>query len=319
MVLSIALGAAYVGLPAQRSAQAQVKPGIAPRGGAPVGGVRPAVPAQNSGNFQNGGGGPNTNPNAPNNTPNGPNQNPNAPFANNLNGNMLNQTPGATIPLGSLAFGSGTNFPWYLPWAGYGYGVQGSPAWANTNGYYGVGSGGFGPDNLAGGQSIDGSALAGSAPPVNQKLPNAPLSEKVQERIRDNEALYQFSNVHQSYRALQIAQNHAIGETATRVAHESVPRVLSSSEFNGENGKIAWPSPLLADEYKAPRAAIEKAMTGLLGERGTENEAAIRDATREMVEILRSHIEELPADEYMLARKFLDSVEFTAHKFVARS
>jgi len=359
-LLSVALAAAYFGLPTGNlsQAEAQVRPGVRPGGGVPTGGVQPAVPQQNPGNFPNRGGpntnpnnipngtnqgnaanGPNQDPNAPNDTPNGPNQNPNAPLPNNLNGNMLDQIPGANIPLGPLAFGSGSNFPWYLPLAGYGlngygmngygngygingygnfgiggYGVQGSPAWANTNGYFGVD--GYGVYNLATGQYLNG--FGGSAPPVAARLPDAALSDKVQERIRDNEALYQFSNVHQSYRAAQIAQNHAIGETATRVAHESVPRVLSSSEFNGENGKIAWPGPLLSDEYSASRAAIEKALTGLLGDHGTENEAAIRDATREMVEILRSHIEELPADEYMQARKFLDSVEFTAHKFVAR-
>jgi len=309
MLLSLMMG---LTLPAGQPfrVQAQVKPG-APRGPVP----RSPVPGAASGGAVR----------------------PAAALSQNqaaANRNMRDRMPGANIPLGNLAVGSNGNFPWFLPFAigygtngygnyGYGYGaggygVTGSPAWANTSGYYGVGDGGFGPDNLAGGQAIDGSALGAATPPLARELPNSPVADKVQQRLLENEALYQFSDEHRMFRATQVARNREIAETSARIAVESRPRVLGTDEFDAANGRITWPTVLLTEDYQASRTAIEQALAALASQRGPETEAAIREAVAGMVAILRTHIEDLPADEYLTARKFLDSVEFTAHKSVVR-
>ena len=49
-----------------------------------------------------------------------------------------------------------------------------------------------------------------------------------------------------------------------------------------------------------------------------ESLTTIRETTREMAEILRAHIEGMPVDEFLIARKFLDCVDYAAHKIVSR-
>lgn len=92
---------------------------------------------------------------------------------------------------------------------------------------------------------------------------------------------------------------------------QRVPRSLSSREFDPVTGKIRWPQVFLHEKYKTLRTTLE----GLLAKRtGTGPTPALATATHDvivrMIEMLRSDIEELPANDYMAARKFIDALDF---------
>ena len=313
------------------------------------------------------GNGPNTNPNAPNNTPNGPNQNPYAPFngpvgqagqtdfgpVNSLNSTiplgMTNSTNNNTLVndgTGSLGFGGNgfaNSFPWFLSGsmgygfngAGYGpYGFGFSSGYSGNTfgnpGYYGIGSGGYGLDNLPGGDLYAPDVPPVSAP-ANPLVASGNRPEVQRQVIEDaksaNSLYYQFREANRAYRARQIARDRASPQVLAKTTLDSVPRWLGRDELDPIGGKIAWPGPFETDEFAKYRTRIETALRARSesssskeqeNEKQTDTAQIVHDNVREMVELLRTHIEELPADEYMTARKFLDSVEYVVHKSVPK-
>jgi hypothetical protein len=263
-----------------------------------------------------------------------PNQ---AAAANNApNPNTLDRTPGATIPLGPLVLGNtNTNFnntPWFLP---FGYGLNspffnfpfGIPYGPNgfgytnygdgysTNGYYGVGSGGYGPDNLAG----SGLYTGGGDQPAQPAAVETPLTPEQQRQSLENaqaynRLYYQFREANRAYRLRQIARDRASPETQAKVALDNLPRRLGPDELDPASGRINWPEPLQGEEFATLRTGIEQQFSVRNTSQGKDSSQKIKDQVELMLEILRSKIETMPADEYIGARKFLDSLEFAVHR-----
>jgi hypothetical protein len=90
------------------------------------------------------------------------------------------------------------------------------------------------------------------------------------------------------------------------------PRRLTSSQLDPVNGKIRWPQVFLHPKYKKLRSRIEelfvqRAATGPTPLIATE----IHDVIVEVIEKLRGDIEELPANDYVAARKFIDALDYS--------
>lgn len=90
------------------------------------------------------------------------------------------------------------------------------------------------------------------------------------------------------------------------------PRRLTSSDVDPVNGKIRWPQVFLHEKYKKLRSRLEelfvqRAATGPTPLIATD----IHDAIVEVIETLRGDIEELPANDYVAARKFLDALDYS--------
>lgn len=330
-------------------------PGVTNPGAAPAGSV-PAANGSNtvSPNSNLQGNGPNINPNAPNNSPNGPNQNPYAPFNGPVGAAAYRDFGGPplgnTVPLGNLGFG-GLNtglggvggLPWFFAFPfgygfnGYGYGPYGFgfsngyyPGTYGNIGYWGVGSGGYGLDNLAG-----AGTFVGEAPPVNGP-PNRPATRAVEtasqagsaEEQRQvienakaaNSLYYQFRETNRAYRLMEIARDRATPQALAKAALDSVPRWLGPDELDRSSGRIAWPAALKTPDFSTLRSHVEEAFRQRNSSGSSEAETAqtIRDNVRLMMDLLRVHIEDYPADEYLTARRFLDSVEYAVHKSVPR-
>jgi hypothetical protein len=281
--------------------------------------------------------GPNTNPNAPVGTANGPNQNPFAPFSGPV-GQAVPQTglapltgTGSTIPLGTVTgvgsgglttgFGMGSNLPFFLSFP-FGYGFSnGFYPWTYYNPrYYGAGVG-YGDSNLVGsGLDLPATTVGGR---IVERIPTnaAEQRELINNARMLNELYYEFKERNRAYRLLQIAREHSSPEVIAKVQLSNVPRWLGPDELNRETGAIAWPLALRGEEFARLRTQIEEAFRGRLTS-SASNEADTEELVREdvnvMIGLLRTHIEEMPADEYMLARKFLDSVAYAAHKLIAK-
>ncbi len=126
---------------------------------------------------------------------------------------------------------------------------------------------------------------------------------------------FQLKEERQAYDARQREKNKSSPETLEAVAKSNLPRELGPDSLDPVTGHITWPDVLQKAEYAAQRTELEK----LFAQRVETGQAAatfdpIRAQTAAMAEHLRQHVTGIPAKEYMAARKFLDGLEYAAHK-----
>lgn len=108
----------------------------------------------------------------------------------------------------------------------------------------------------------------------------------------------------------------------TRMAHDSLitylesrpsgaPRQLSFSEFDPATGQITWPDALQAGEFAQHRKELEDLFSLRAHTSATTQIAQhIRTTMAEMRGELQKHIDDMPPNAYIPARKFLDSLAY---------
>ena len=107
-------------------------------------------------------------------------------------------------------------------------------------------------------------------------------------------------------------------EAVGRYARDARPRELSLSELDSLTGRINWPILLQHEMFQAPRAGLEElfdrwAVSRNLGAAdrfGPREYLAILQRTGEMIEQLRQQIQRLPPQDYLNAKRFLESLAF---------
>ncbi len=96
-----------------------------------------------------------------------------------------------------------------------------------------------------------------------------------------------------------------------------LPDRLATDQLDAESGQIKWPQILLRDEFAPERAALEYLFaeratrpysTGL----GTQNYREVRRVTDDMHDLLRSLLDVITPDEFIVGNKFLNSVSYEA-------
>jgi len=100
-------------------------------------------------------------------------------------------------------------------------------------------------------------------------------------------------------------------EALNVAAKSELPKVLGTDTLDPETGRITWPTVLLDSRYAAKRTELEhlfelRAKTS----GGPNSQTKIRVAAGELTEMLKADITKikLPSNDYMKARKFLDSL-----------
>lgn len=95
-----------------------------------------------------------------------------------------------------------------------------------------------------------------------------------------------------------------------KIARQQAPEPLSPSQFDPLTGAIGWPGPLRQPEYQAFRQRIEKLFQDRAA--GVADYGAIRAAIEEFSNQLRADIMRFPTNDFLTARKFLDSLAYAA-------
>lgn len=92
-----------------------------------------------------------------------------------------------------------------------------------------------------------------------------------------------------------------------------LPPRLTSLELNPSTGKVTWPVALQRDTFALDRNEIESLLAAR-SEGGSTSELmeSLENRTRQMRLELRDHIRELRTQEYLQARRFLDSLALEA-------
>jgi len=138
--------------------------------------------------------------------------------------------------------------------------------------------------------------------------------EEARSRYLDNQKKWwqnylQGQEAHQKMMAEKYAREKHSPEALASAAASGLPPQLSPDALDPVTGQITWPDVLQADQYAAERKELEQLFE--LRAKTTQTAAtseAVRAAADKMTGILRNDVQTIPANEYMAARKFLDSL-----------
>jgi hypothetical protein len=99
-------------------------------------------------------------------------------------------------------------------------------------------------------------------------------------------------------------------EQYVRLARAEAPEPLTATQLDPLTGTISWPAPLRAPEYEAFRKRVER----LFQDRATGYVVygEIQRAVQEFLDQLKLDLEKFPANDYVVAQKFLDSLAWAA-------
>ena len=144
------------------------------------------------------------------------------------------------------------------------------------------------------------------------------FSEARRRQIENNklwvQTYFEMRDINRQAMVAELTKKRGNPEDWIRYAAAGKPRPLTNSELDAVTGKIRWPLLLTGAEYAIQRAALERifadrAYHGMIGADGYK---LAMQATDDMLASLRMQIRELPPDQFIEARKFLQSLVYEA-------
>ncbi len=105
-------------------------------------------------------------------------------------------------------------------------------------------------------------------------------------------------------------------EQITKVAHEGVPKPLSSGEMDATTGSLNWPGPLQEGGFSSQRAIVDALMSkhATYGFLSYADQMEVRKEVDAMNGALKKQIRQIPTTDYVEAKSFLTSVAYAATK-----
>ncbi len=101
-------------------------------------------------------------------------------------------------------------------------------------------------------------------------------------------------------------------EQLVKIAKQMTPVRMTAYQLNPVSGTINWPAILQYDEFAKQREALNKlfanrdSAAGL----GSPTNRAVIASTNEMFELLKGHIDDVSANEFVQGKKFIDSLAY---------
>jgi hypothetical protein len=201
--------------------------------------------------------------------------------------------------------------------------LTGEAQWGRP--YYGGYGGGYGYGGY-GATTAAGSAAYGMSQVIQAsgeaQLNNSQAAKNYQEarsmeydnRIKGTQTYFEMRKMNQAYTAAERSKPMTT-EEAFRAAKEAAPKRLSPSQLDPLTGAIAWPVLLRSDDFKGGCATLE----ALFAERETKaggiggnQYTQIQEVTDILLAKLKANISQYSPDEYIKAKKFLESLAYEA-------
>lgn len=177
--------------------------------------------------------------------------------------------------------------------------------------------GGYGGTTAAGSYMQGAAEMTAAAGQYNLLSSEAAInmqearSKYIDNRKKWTETYFAMKEENQAKATEKRERNRSSQQARDLAAASGVPRPLSSDTLDPISGKITWPEALQGTEYAASRTKLEQIFElRATTSGGAGSSAEVRSATREMTATLKDNIEKLPPNEYIAARKFLDSLAF---------
>ncbi|MEN6458858.1 MAG: hypothetical protein ABFC63_08000 [Thermoguttaceae bacterium] len=115
-------------------------------------------------------------------------------------------------------------------------------------------------------------------------------------------------------RAAQYERDRGNPADYPKYSRLGVPKRLTNEQLDAVTGEIRWPMLLTLPGYAVQRTAIERVFADRAyhGAIGPEDFMLVRQLTSEMIEDLRDHVAMLPPQQYLTAKRFLQSLAYQA-------
>ncbi len=183
-----------------------------------------------------------------------------------------------------------------------------------------VAVGGYFPGS-SGASTVAGSQLNGMANAIsamgNYNLSTSAAAVNMTQARRnsiENSAYYtdtyfQMRAANRAYRAAEAAPRPT-AEQIARLARAGAPRPLSPSDVDTVTGRIHWPAVLQQESFAGQRATLDQfaAQVAAHGSLSISDQMAARRTIEAMFAELKAQIAEVPPQQYVASRSFLNSL-----------
>jgi hypothetical protein len=125
---------------------------------------------------------------------------------------------------------------------------------------------------------------------------------------------FEMRDINRQQREAALRRERGNPEDWARYAQVGRPKPLVNQSLDAVTGEIRWPVLLGLPDFAQQRAVLEKAFANRAyhGVMGAEDYLAVRQVTGEMLVGLRDRVADLPPQQYLVARRFLESLAFEA-------
>lgn len=136
-------------------------------------------------------------------------------------------------------------------------------------------------------------------------------SKYLDNRIKWQKTYYEQQSMYQAHIEDKDKKEAAIRDKWLENRTSGAPARLSASQLDPSTGKIVWPEALMTDDLATHRKKVEELYELRAHSSGSMQASKdIRFETDRMLAGLKAHIEDIPPNEYISARKFLDSLSY---------
>jgi hypothetical protein len=139
-------------------------------------------------------------------------------------------------------------------------------------------------------------------------------SQELDNRTKATQSYFENRRMIKSYRDAERAPPPT-AEQLYRFAKQGIPKPLSAKDLDQVSGDISWPVVLRGDDFAPFREVAEQFYhSRAAGSTDVtyDSYAQFQQAVADCQSLLKSHIKEFKADDYIRAKKFLDSLAYEA-------
>ncbi|MBS0262838.1 MAG: hypothetical protein JSS02_12870 [Planctomycetes bacterium] len=127
-------------------------------------------------------------------------------------------------------------------------------------------------------------------------------------RQQRGEELRKRKELQQEKHKEQVEKNRHEREVAAKIAKDSAPAPLSEAQYSTKTGQVVWPKSLQSRVFEKPRSKLDQLLKERAESPDRQHSSSIQSSIDQMQTILKENIQELPAADYIAARKFLESL-----------
>lgn len=157
----------------------------------------------------------------------------------------------------------------------------------------------------AGQANLDNSAAA-----VNYSVAQR---SQIENRSLWTSTYFEMRQTNRAYRNAERSPRPSM-ESLVRFAQAGKPKPLSTSDVDAVSGAIEWPVLLRSDDFADSRSTVEEVFAARAAKSsiGSNDYLAVKQTTDAMLADLSKQIREVPPNQYMTAKKFIESLAYEA-------
>jgi hypothetical protein len=191
-----------------------------------------------------------------------------------------------------------------------------------TNVYGGGGWGGTGGASTAAGSAMNGMASVISAQGDYNLSTSAAAVNMTQAQKNEIENRQLYTNTYFEMRSTNKASSEAEAgpkptmEQMARYARDGLPKPLPTSQFDQVTGRLQWPSALQQPSFASQRDEVDQmfAKFATYGGLPYADQTKVRQTIDGMYGQLKAQLKQIPPQDYVVCRSFLNSVLCTTTK-----